>query len=206
VKFRTTAILLLVFVALIGYVYLVELNKKPAETPVDKSTWVLTLGRDDVQELRVADGDKSIVLARSGDAWYLGAVGGEEADATRVGNIVVSLVNLRSSRVLTGTMEGLAAYGLENPTMTVTLVLQAGTQEVLLIGGKNPQGSSYYVQRKGYDPIHLIYTSLVDDLRKLVSEPPYKPTPTPEPTPTPGSASEGTPAPATLAPAVTPTP
>jgi len=211
VKFRTTGILLIVFVLLMGYVYVWELNKfglkKTSEPAVDKSTWVLTLGKDDVQELRVQDGEQSIVLARSGESWSIGAIGGEEADAVRVNSIVNSLVDLRSTRVLTQTAEDISAFGLDNPKVLVTVGLEGGKQEVLHIGNKTIQGTGYYVQRKGYDPIYIIASYLVDDLKRLVSEPPHKPTPTPAPTPAPGTASEGTPgAEATTTASGTPTP
>ena len=196
-KFRTTGILLLVFVVLLGYVYFFELHKKPAETPTDKSTWILTLGADDVQRLTVNDQGNTIVLARSGDIWSIGDVGGEEADATRVSSITASLVNLQATRVLTDTAEGLAAYGLEPPVLTVTVGL-SGTQEMLYIGNKNVQGTQYYLQRKGQSPVYLVYAALVDDLKLLVSEPPFKPTPTP--------AVEPTAPPAGVAPATTPKP
>jgi hypothetical protein len=196
-KFRTTGLLLVIFVVLIGYVYFVELRKKPADQPVDKSTWVLTLAQDDVQQLNVNDQGNSVLLFRSGDQWQIGAIGGSEADAARVNSVIASLVELRSSRVLTQTAEGLAAYGLEKPGMTVTLVVSEQQQDVLLIGNKNPGGSAYYVQKRGQTPVHLVYSALVDDLKRLVSEPPYKPTPTPE--------SVGTPAPGTVEPARSPT-
>jgi hypothetical protein len=182
-KFRTTGILLVVFVLLAGYVFLVEMKKQPAATPVDKSTWILTLASDDVQKLMVTDAGQTMTLARDAGEWYIGDVGGELADAGRVGMVVDSLVDLRAARVLTQTSESLAAFGLENPAMTVVVVLSGG-QETLWIGAKNPQGSQYYVQRKGQTPIYLVYASTVDDLKLLVSEPPVQPTPTPGITPT----------------------
>ena len=183
-RFRTTGVLLVIFVLLAGYVYFFELHKKPPETPVDKSTWVLTLSKDDVQQLTVTDKSGSVALARGDNgAWFIGSVGGDEADATRVGTIVDSLVDLRAARTLTQTAESLATYGLENPAVTVTLGLSDNRQEVLYIGDKNVQGTSYYVQHKGQSPVYLVYASLIEDLQKLITNPPYKPTPTAQPSP-----------------------
>lgn len=183
-RFRTTAILLIVFALLAGYVFFVELKKAPAATPEDTSTWVLTLANDDVQKLTLEKSGSTLVLARSGDVWFIGNAGGTEADSTRVGSIVSSLVDLRSARVLTNTTESLAAFGLDKPALTVTLGLQDNKQEVLYIGAKNPQGSQYYLQKKDAAPIHLVYASLVDDLTGLLANPPLKPTPTVAPSPT----------------------
>lgn len=179
-KFRTTYLLLFVFIALLGYVYVFEINKKPADKPEDRSTWVLTLSAADVQQISITDQGRSATYVRGGeDIWFIDAVGGPEADALRVGSIVASLAGLRSSRVLTDTAEGLAAYGLQNPGMTVTMLAGESQRETLLVGAKNPQGSSFYAQTKGNAAVHLVYASLIDDLKRLVTEPAYQPTPTP---------------------------
>lgn len=193
--FRTTVVLLLVFVVLAGYVFFVEMKKQPPVTPVDQGTWILTLADEDVQQLTVTDNGQSTLLAFGDGAWYVGGVGGQAADATRVRALVASLVDLRASRVLTETAESLESYGLANPATSVTLGLSDGRQEALLIGNKNPQGTQYYVQRRGKAPVYMIYSYLVDDLKQIVSAPPYAPTPTPAP------ETDATPAPATVAPA-----
>ena len=196
-KFRSTGILLIVFAVLLGYVYFFELHKKPAEAPVDTSTWILTLGNEDIQRLTITDQGNSIVLARSGDIWSIGDVGGQQADPTRVNSVLTSLVDLKATRVLTDTSDGLAAYGLEKPALSVTVGL-SGTQEILSFGDKNIQGSQYYMQRKGKATVYLIYSALIDDLKRMVSEPPVMPSPTP--------VADQTAPPAGVAPAATPKP
>jgi hypothetical protein len=193
-KFRNTAILL-VILALLAVVAVWETHRGPAgESPQEKAKWVFTLSRDDVGEFEVKDGSQSIYLALGGMGdWFIGAIDGPPADTARVNSLLDSVVNLKSTRVITDTSVGLAAFGLDNPPVEVRLGLTEGKKEVLLIGNKNPQGISYYAQRQGSPNVYLISTSLVDDLKKLVSEPPYRPTPTSPPEP------GGTPA-------VTPTP
>jgi len=200
-RFRTTLVLVLAFIALGAYVGLVELNKKPEQSPADKALWILTLGKDDVTELEVADGEKSIFFARQGDKWYVGGIGGSEADEGRVNSVVASLVDLRSSRIITEA-EGLATYGLESPKARVRLGLTGGKSETLLIGDKTPQGSAYYIQRQGSPTIYTAWASLFDDLKGFVATPPYKPTPTPQPSPLETPA----PTPGTVGPAPSPTP
>jgi len=178
-KFRSTGLLLLVFVLLLGYVYFVELKKPAAVAPVDKSAWVLTLSQDDVQQLAVTYQGQSATYVKADGAWHMGALDGVEADATQVDSVVLSLVNLQATRVLTQSLEALSTYGLEKPPLTVTLGLANGGQDVLFFGDKNPTGTQYYVVHKGSDPVFLVYAALADDLRNLVLSPPYKPTPVP---------------------------
>jgi hypothetical protein len=183
-KFRNTAILL-VILAILAVVVVWETRRGPAgESPQEKAKWVFTLGRDDVGEFEVKDGDQSVYLARGGMGdWFIGAIGGPPADTARINRVLDSVVNLKSTRVITDTSVGLAAFSLDNPPVQVRLGLTEGKKEVLLIGNKNPQETSYYAQRQGSPNVYLISTSLVDDLKKLVSEPPYSPMPTSPPVP-----------------------
>jgi hypothetical protein len=190
-KFRSTGLLLVIFVIFAGYVYFVEMRKSPAAVPEDKSTWVLTLAATDVQQLQVDNSGKTIILARNGDNWSIGSVNGPAADNARVGSLVASLVDLRSTRVLTNTTESLSAFGLDQPPITITLTLENNTQEVLFVGDKNPQGYSYYLQRKGQTPVHLVPASTVDDLTGLITDLPLAPTPTVAPAPTAPPAAPG---------------
>jgi hypothetical protein len=196
-KFRTTGLLLVIFLALATVVVLIQ-TRPPAAAPNDKSLWVLTLAPDDVQGLTVNDLGKTIALVKNNGVWYIGDAAGQEADGIHVGTVVDSLVNLQATRVLTDTAEALSAYGLEQPATSVVLSLPNNQLQTLTIGSKNPDGSLYYLQKKGDAKVYLVYQSLVSDLKGLVASPPIKPTPT--------AQSSTTPAPGSVAPATTPTP
>jgi hypothetical protein len=193
-RLRSTGILLVVFALLAGYVYFFEIKKPLRQAPVDKSTWVLTLALDDVQQLTVANLGRSAAFVKSDGVWHIGASNGEEADSTRLESVLLSLVDLQATRALTQSLESLATYGLESPAMTVALGLINGGQETLLFGDRNPGGTQYYVLHKGSDPVFLVYAALADDLRGLVDNPPLKPTPLPA-TPVAAPIGASTPAP-----------
>lgn len=179
-SFRNTLILVAVFALLGGYVYLVEMQK-PAETPttVDKDKYVFTLGEQDLRALQLKDGDKSVYLARGDDGtWYVGALGGAEADLYQMSSVLSGLTDLKASRVITDLSAGLAAYGLEPPSLQAIMELSEDKSETLLVGDVTPQGSAYYAQRKGSSSIYLIPEYLVVALSGLVANPPYVPTPT----------------------------
>ncbi len=197
-RFRTTGILLVIFAILAGVV-LLDNHRKPSQTAQAPVTWVLTLSQDDVQELDVTDNGQSAVLVKKADnTWALDSAAGPDADSTRVGALVASLVDLRATRVMTDTAEGLAGYGLENPGTTIVLKLANGQQETLSVGNRNLQGAQYYVQHKGQTPVYMVDQQAIGDSKSLVSNPAYKPTPEP--------AADQTPAPGTVAPAATPKP
>jgi hypothetical protein len=204
---RNTIILVVGFLLLASYVAFVEMKKpKEVEEPKEKAKWVFTLGLDDLTALGITQADKGVYLPKGADGkWYIGGIGGDEADPAKVGSVANRLVDLKSSRAITDTAGDLSAFGLAKPQLTVRLELKGGKEETLLIGDKNPQGYNNYAQKKGSDAIYLIDSTLVEDLAKIVAEPPRKPTPAPSPTGTgtPGQVPTASPGAATPAPSPT---
>jgi len=203
VKLRNTLILVVIFALLAGYVYFFEMKKteegEGEEEP--KTTQVFDLVADDVVELTVKGSEGTTRLSRvEGQPWQIEEPIQEEADDVRINSLVNRLARLTASRTLTETGD-LATYGLAEPQLTAELKTRDNQVETLLAGDKNPQGSSYYVQKKGDENVYLVYASAVDDLRRLITEPPKKPTPTPTFTPTVSITAT-----ATSTPAMTPTP
>lgn len=204
-KVRNTLILVVVFALLAGYVYFFEIKKieEGEEEEGPKTTQVFDLVADDVVELTVK-GPEGIARLRhvEGQPWQIEEPIQEEADDVRVTSLVNRLATLTASRTLTET-GSLATYGLAEPQLTAELKTRDNQLEALLAGDKNPQGSSYYVQKEGDENVYLVYASTIDDLKRLITEPPKKPTPTPTFTPIAGITVTVA---ATSTPAMTPTP
>jgi hypothetical protein len=112
-----------------------------------------------------------------------------EADSARLDSLASQMVGMSSVRAMSD-VEDLAAFGLEDPEVEVTLVLSDGMAIGLTIGAENPRGNARYMQKEG-DPLVYVVTpiSVLNSLIGLVSDPPYPPTPVPtqSPLPTPQS-------------------
>ncbi|MFB0535160.1 MAG: DUF4340 domain-containing protein [Anaerolineae bacterium] len=201
-KLRNTLILVVIFALLAGYVYFFEMKKaeegEQEEGP--KTTHVFDLVADDVVELTVKGPEGTTRLSREGQPWKIEEPIQEEADDVRINSLVNRLARLTASRTLTETGD-LATYGLAEPQLTAELETKDNQVETLLAGDKNPQGSSYYVQKEGDENVYLVYANTVDDLKRLITELPRKPTPTPTFTPTASITVT-----ATATPTITPTP
>jgi hypothetical protein len=199
-SFRNTAILVVVFALLAGYVYFVEMAKPPVDSTAQTTEkYVFTLGVEDITALQIKDGDKSVFLAKDGaGTWFVGALGAAAADTAQVSTVLYNLTGMRASRVITDVSAGLTLYGLETPLVEVNMQVIGDKTESLLVGDKTPQGASYYAQRKGEQAIYLVPDYLVTGLTGLVANPPYMPTPTAAAGTTPtlatGAGLSGTPA------------
>jgi hypothetical protein len=186
---RNTLILLVILAALVAYVYFGEIQKgtgQGTETPSSQPA-VFNLSDQDILGLKVTTADgKSVELKReAGKPWTMVSPASQGVDDTRVNSLVVELAQLKASRALTQTTN-LAEYGLITSTFTADITMTGGVTHTLLVGETNPSGSSYYALADGKQtPVYLIYSSNIDELQRLVTQPPYPPTPTPTTLPSP---------------------
>lgn len=210
-KWRNTIILIVIFALLGGYVYFFEIRKgeSEVETESDERT-IFDLPREEVVGLVVQSEEGTTRLTKEGDQpWQMEEPTQEEADDERVDNMVFRITRLKASRVLTETMGELADYGLDKPQITATVKLKDDNEEVLLVGDETPNKAKHYIQKKGDPSVYLVVTNFANDLKRLVTEPPKKPTPTPTATitPTPTITPTVTITPTlTITPTVEPTP
>ncbi len=186
---RNTLILLVVLAALATYAYFGEIQKgtgQSTETPSSQPA-VFNLSDQDILGLKVTTAEgKSVELKReAGQPWTMVSPASQAVDDTRVESLVTELSQLKASRALTQT-SNLAEYGLITSTFTADITLTGGITHTLLVGETNPGGSSYYALADGKQtPVYLIYSSNIDELQRLVTEPPYPPTPAPTTLPSP---------------------
>jgi hypothetical protein len=183
VKVRNTVILVVIALVLGGYILFVEMKKDttPETTESVASTRISDIELNDVVEFAVRDEQASIRVRRQDDGiWLIDQAEPVEADPDQIQRAVALVARAEAERTLTGEDAGeLADFGLESPSIDVTLKTSDDEEWVLLIGDQNPGKSLYYVMEKSGDAVYMVSSSVVDTVRALISDPPYRPTPTP---------------------------
>ncbi len=217
----TTLVLVGIAAALAAYIFLVEAKREPPPVagvealPTPAPLW--EFGPDDVAGIAVTRGEQTTAVEREDGAWRVTAPEEGEADSARMGGLAFVVAEMRFTRVIADA-SNLADFGLEEPEVQVTLVLSDGTTVDLGIGSENPRGDARYVQKEGDALVYLVARYDVDELLRLVDDPPYPPTPVPtqsplltptvkpEPSPVPTETEEPETPTATSEPRPTPTP
>jgi hypothetical protein len=185
---RITLVLVALAAAVGAYVFLVELRREPppppGAAPLSTPVPLLRATTDDLTGIEVQAREGRVALTRpAGGEWQFVTPPGGPVDSVRLLSLTPRLAPLNPTRVLTATGP-LAQYGLESPATTVTLSTKDGGTLELRVGDQTPAGDGYYV-RAGEGTVAILARGTVDELRRLVTEPPVpRPTATPTSTPT----------------------
>jgi hypothetical protein len=122
----------------------------------------------DIKRMRVRAGGQTVVVERSGDVdWKLVEGGRGSAKAATVDNLIYALRALKWKSIATPTGDEPARYGLDAPTLEVTLLKADGAELAALLVGKR-DGERAWVKLKATPAIYAV------DAKQL-GEPPKVP-------------------------------
>ena len=187
-RFKHTAILLVLFALLLGYFLLVE--RARVIDPIDPRVRAIEPvplfdhSEADVVELDLTDGISRTVIRRADESapWQLVEPVQGDVQTDRVDFFVRELASLKANRVMTDTtvVEDLAEYGLASPEVTGTIRLSDGQSFTLFVGDKTPGLTDRFVRiEDNPDAVFLVGILVPNYIVDFVKKPPVSPTPTP---------------------------
>ena len=156
-KFKGTVWMAALFLGIVLYYYLVDIpaEKRQLEEK-ERAGKIFLFESDQVEEFILGKNDISLHLKRnSQDDWELLTPVQAKADPDTVFAFLSFLQSARFSRVVEDSPKDLSVYGLQEPSMTITLQLQGIGKKTLLIGDDHPMNKYLYVQREGENKVLL---------------------------------------------------
>jgi hypothetical protein len=167
---RAVLALLIVALALGLYLWLVELPAEQKRVETDTAAKKLVdLKEDDVQGFTIISSRGEMEVSREDGRWTIRKPKPMEADATAVGEFLRTLLLAQVSRIVDETGTDLKAYGLETPSLTVSLRLASGTQTVR-VGDAGPLSATLYAKRDDSPKVFLTTLAGRDRLAKSIQE------------------------------------
>ena len=170
--FRSSLIYLIFAVLIAAYIFFFERgpSKKEGEEANPK---LFTFVADDVQGLVVENigttlaAQKRPIELKKDDkgAWQILAPQKFKADESTLRSILGGIADFNPEAKFENP-SNLADYGLNSPASKFTLQLKNGSSLILLVGGKNPVGSSTYVKLQDKNTIYLLPSSSVENYLK----------------------------------------
>jgi hypothetical protein len=135
-------------------------NKKQAaasKAPADTSTKVLSIPDDQFQEIRVKTlTDTTIDLKRDDGKWAMTQPKPLAADQDAVASMVSTLSSLNADKKVEDNAADLHEYGLDVPTLDVTVTKKDGKSSELLVGGPTLDSAGYYAKLAGDPHVYTI--------------------------------------------------
>ncbi|MFP4081202.1 MAG: DUF4340 domain-containing protein [Candidatus Aminicenantes bacterium] len=165
-KFRTTLILLLVFIVLLALVYFFEIRGKGEQETEEK---LVDLSSDEVRKIVFKRDDESITFRKEEEDWLITEPLEAKADKYEVNQLVDNFCQLGIERVVeeTAAEEDLKKY--EIPQKEIILHFKAKAHPVRIkVGMENPLDNTFFAQREGEPRIVLIPSHLKTHMEKSV--------------------------------------
>lgn len=167
-RYSLTVVMAVLLAGLGGYVYWVELPTERAKTETEASgKKLLPFTERDITAVTIHSESGDVVLVSKDGGWQITAPLQTPADARVVQSMLRALALGKITRVVEEEATALAPFGLEKPTMTLTLT--AGSQhETVSIGDSGPISSTLYAMRASDKKILLTDLSTKDFLNKTL--------------------------------------
>ncbi len=165
-----TLLMAVVLAGLGAYVYFVELPAERTQTLTEtQAKKILPFEARDITGLTLRSEAGEIVLAPGENrTWKIAAPLQTDADSREVDSLLRALVLGNVSRVVEEQATALAPFGLENPSIVLT-VTAGSHQETLSLGDSGPLSSTLYAMRASDRKILLTDLAPKDFLNKTVS-------------------------------------
>ena len=172
---RSTTILLVIFLALVGLVFYLnqrEPEVEASDVPTSEPAKFLFSESDGLPtsiDIQDSDGNQVVVVRNDAGVWVLEKPIEVEADQA---STQAAASQLTSLRVLSTVEVAPADVGLVQPSHVLTVKSSADTQITVRIGDLTPTESGYYAQSDGSGDILILSKSGVDALFTLLDSPP----------------------------------
>lgn len=183
-NYRTTVVLLIVLLGLIGYLVWqasVPAQPNPTPTPVVPSlpTGLLpTMTIADVDTLsitRLSDEFSRSFQRQEEDNWQQTVPTQTVVLTVTVQAYASGLTRLTSRRTISPEQNGLTAYGLENPVYQIELQTKSAGTFLFFIGNPTPAKDGFYLQRPNDPNIYIVPPTVIQGLMDLLVNPPHPP-------------------------------
>ncbi len=179
-SFRNICILLAIL-AVLGWVYFL-VSRPEAEEPPEPTFYVWDVDMDEIEHIVISLPHKGMSQAfikiPEGDQfpWFFDDAQRSPVDQERWGGgITLLLSGPAADRIINedATAEELARYGLDEPSMIITLTLADESTMTINVGDSTPNGINYYVRAPNTNAVATVDYTWYDVLSSLVLDPPY---------------------------------
>lgn len=171
-RWKTTAALALLFIALAVFYYVYEIRLAPEREKAERARGRLwTVEAKDVEEVIFKRNEDTVHVKREGEGWVLLAPVKAIGDKGPVQDLVTNLVTAKVDREIDPNPTKLGDFGLAPPASEVTVKVKGKAEPLaLLLGDKNPTGVWVYAKEKDKPAVFVLSEFVLRDATRPVSD------------------------------------
>ena len=171
-RWKTTLVLGLIFVALVTVYYLYEIRSSPErERAAQEKGRLWTVEAKQVVEVVVKRKADTVRVKREGDDWVLLDPVKAKADKSVVQDMVTSLITAKVDREINPNPAKLTDFGLDSPAVDISVTVKEKAEPLtLLLGAKSPTGVWVYGKARDKPAVFLLSDFVLRDVTKPVAD------------------------------------
>src|SRR5215510_13273696 len=136
--------------AVLGGLVYWSVKREGSQAKTDNTNKILSIPEDQFQEIRIRKlTGEVLALNRDSGKWRITDPKPLPADQDAVSSLVTTLGALNADKPVEDNATDLQPFGLNQPTLDVTIKKKDGKTEQVLIGDDTPTGSGAYVKLPG---------------------------------------------------------
>lgn len=166
-RFKTAVIFALIFVALLIFVVVYESGREVKEEEISLETFVVwELDKEELNKIVFNHNDEKLILTKQDDGSWTGKRKPKDendkpeefkVDQVKLDLVLDTLLKIEANDEINGDLKD---FGLTEPKIKTVFFLKDGKKRELILGDKNPEGTSVYAKINGEDYIFLVPTSV----------------------------------------------
>ncbi len=166
-KFGKLIIYLAILIAVVGWLYVVEIRYRPDQKKQEETgKKIVQLDKDKVVQIGIETRDRGKVeLQKPGDTWVVTEPVRTKADTLTVDNLLATIAEASPEKVILEKDVKWEDYGLDKPEFIVR-VSTPDKKTDILFGASNPSKTSYYVRVDDDQRLLLVADTLKISLNK----------------------------------------
>ncbi len=143
-----------------------------AKPSTDTTPKILSIPEDQIKEVTLKKtGGNATVLDKGADGkWQLTAPKPMPADQDAAKGLITSLATLNGDKVVEDKASDLSPYGLNSPTLDITVLKKDGKSQDVQVGDDAPTGGSTYVKLAGDPHVYTIASYVKTSLDKTPND------------------------------------
>jgi len=173
-KTRGLLAAVIVLLALAGALYWSNYKQKTeaAKPAPDAAPKILTIPEDQIKQVTLKKTGAETTVLRKGDdnKWQIVQPQPLRADQDAANSLVSTLSNLNADKLVEDKAADLSAYGLNSPTLDVTVLKKDGKTQDFYLGDDTPTSSGSYAKLANDAHVYTVATFVKTSLEKTATD------------------------------------